>query len=76
MPAELTLTPTDYEVLKRIPVEWYDENVVGAEIAQALSQRSGVVLRRIASFVRVGIVERRGGTTIAAKTEISRVGKE
>jgi hypothetical protein len=75
MPAELTLTPADYDVYRRIPEVWWDENVVGAEIAQRTNQRSGVVLRRIASFVRGGIVERRGGATIAAKTEIKRVGR-
>lgn len=75
MPAELTLTPADYEVYKAIPEVWWDENVVGAEIAQRTNQRSGVVLRRIASFVRVGIVERRRVHTIAPKMEIRRVGK-
>jgi hypothetical protein len=75
MPDQLTLTPGDYEVFKRIPEVWWDENVVGAEIALRLEQRSGAVLRRIASFVRVGIVERRRVHTIAPKMEIRRVGK-
>lgn len=75
MPAEITLTPADYDVFRRIPVEWFDENVCGAEIAQALDQKSGVVLRRIASFIRVGLVERRRGHRIAAQMEIRRVGK-
>lgn len=75
MPTELTLTPTDYEVLKRIPWEWWDENACGADIAVAIDRKSGDVLRRMARFVHVGLAERRGGTTIADKTEIRRLAK-
>jgi predicted transcriptional regulator len=72
---EITLTKADYDVFARLPTEWFDENVAACEIAQTLDQRSGVILRRIASFVRVGLVERRGGRTLTAKTEIRKVGK-
>ena len=75
MPDELTLTPEDYAVFSRVPVEWMDENYIGAEIAQVIGARSGVVMRRIERFVAVGLVERRGGRTLTAKTEVRRVGK-
>lgn len=75
MPADLTLTPADHAVLVRIPHVWWDENLVGCEIAQALHTTSGDVLRRIARFKVRGLVERRGGRTLAAQTEIRKVGR-
>lgn len=74
MPADLTLTKDDYAVFSRIPLEWMDENFVGAEIAQALGIKSGVALRRLSRFVAVGIVERRPGRDVREKTEIRRIG--
>lgn len=75
MPADLTLTPADYAVFSRVPVKWLDENYVACEIAQAIEQRTGVVMRRVQRFVVLGIVERRGGRSLTAKTEIRRVSR-
>lgn len=75
MPADVTLTPNDYHVLSRIPIEWWDENVTGAEIAQTLRLSSGDVLRRIARLVRLGLAERRHAATGPVTSEIRRIGK-
>lgn len=75
MATETTLTPADYAVFSRIPAEWLDENFVSCEIAQAIEQRTGVVMRRVSRLVALGLVERRAGARVAAQTEIRRVGK-
>lgn len=48
MQTETTLTPDDFHVFEKIPIEWWDEIAAGAEIAQVLRLKSGNVLRRIA----------------------------
>jgi hypothetical protein len=75
MRAGLTFTPTDYDVFKRIPIEWWDEHAATVEIAQATGTKTGIIGRRIGRFVTVGVVERRGGRSLQAKTEIRRVGQ-
>lgn len=55
----ITLTPGDYAVLERIPMEWWDENVSIAEIARLLNKPSGDTARRIRRLVLMGVVQRR-----------------
>lgn len=52
----ITLTPGDYAVLERIPMEWWDENVSIAEIARLLNKPSGDTARRIRRLVLMGVV--------------------
>ena len=73
MPEVTTLTPADYAVYVRIPTEYYDENVCGAEIAQVLHKTSGDVLRRIARLVMLNVVQRRKSAPNFLQREIRRV---
>lgn len=75
MQTETTLTPDDFHVFEKIPVEWWDELAAGAEISQVLRLRSGNVLRRIARLVRLGLVERRHSASGSVMSEIRRIGR-
>jgi hypothetical protein len=75
MTDDITLTKDSYEVLKRVPVDWWDEVGVLEEIGVALKLRATVVKIRIQHLVRLRLVERRRRLTIDATPEIRRVGK-
>lgn len=75
MQTDAALAPRDIAVLKRIPREWWDENVVGAEVAMALATTSGDTLRRISRFVMLGLVQRRHAARGPVTSEIRRLGK-
>lgn len=72
---ETLLTPATFHVLERVPAEWWDERDVKAQIATTLGLGIGDVARRMASLVRLRLVERRKRNTIEPSTEIRRVGK-
>lgn len=75
MPVDVTLTPGDLAVLKRVPREWWNENVAGAEIAFALATTSADTLRRISRLVTIGLIQRRHGARGPIISEIRRIAK-
>lgn len=71
----ITLTPGDYAVLERIPMEWWDENVSIAEIARLLNKPSGDTARRIRRLVLMGVVQRRHSERGPVTSDIRRLKK-
>lgn len=69
------LTKLTYEVLKRVPSDWWAEQDAKREIADALGLTFSDVARRMQSLIRMRLVERRKRNTIEPVTEIRRVGK-
>lgn len=73
MPPGITLAPGDFAVLNRIPLDWWDENIAGAEISRALEKTSGDTMRRISRLVTLGLVQRRHNERGAVSSEIRRL---
>lgn len=69
---ELTLGPEMYAAFRGVPREWFDEAIVTCQIAAATGKAKTSVALRLAWLKRKGLVECRGGRTLAAKTEIRR----
>jgi predicted transcriptional regulator len=73
---DFAMSESDAAVYKRIPTEWADEMITGADIALALERSSGDVMRRISRFVSLGFVQRKHGRRGRFSSDIRRVKKE
>lgn len=72
--SEILLTTGDYNVLKRVPVYWFEEPTVRAEIASRTAESDAGVARRLARLIRLRLIERRDCATVDGYTEVRRVG--
>ena len=72
---DITLTPNTYRVLKGVPAEWWDEHEVVTSISVVHATTMADTRKRLAWLIAQQLVERRRTQTIAATTEIRRVGK-
>lgn len=75
MTDDITLTKDTYEVLKRVPADWWNEDEVVLEISVALLQPRSRITKRLAHLLALHLVEKRRRQTIAPAIEIRRVGK-
>jgi RIO-like serine/threonine protein kinase len=75
MTEDITLTKDTYEVLKRVPADWWNEDEVKLEIGVALGMPPSRVTKRLAHLLQLRLVEKRRRPTITPTMEIRRVGK-
>lgn len=74
--SSVTLTKDDYEVLRRVPAEWWPEEEVLTEISIATLRAKRVIRGRFTEFRRLSLIERRVRQTIEPVAEVRRIAKD
>lgn len=72
---EPLLTPDTYAVLRGVPAEWMDRELVVGELVVATKQGKTAVTKRLAWLLRLGLVECRGGHVVPPRIEVRKVAK-
>lgn len=72
---DITLTPGDYAVFSRVPLEWWNEQEVIREISSVTGEAKATVGKRLGYLYRLRLVERRRNKTIDSPLQIRRIGK-
>lgn len=73
---DVLLMPSTFDVLKRMPVNWMDSDVVKSEIAQATGRSPRDVANRIGHLLKHGLIEARMSQAIAGRPEYRRTPEE
>lgn len=76
MVTDVLLTPETYQVLARVPLEWWDEAEVSREICIALGQAQKGVRCRLQVLRSLGLIERRRSPRIEGGTQIRKIAKD
>jgi hypothetical protein len=75
MVEDVTLSLDTYNVFKRVPECWWNEDEVIASIALSVVSPKKPIAARLAYLSSVGLVERRNSPTITHEREIRRTEK-